>query len=223
VLTHLLSALSRAGGPAEPAAALSRELVSLWADEYAPALGLLKRIFPPGLMRFLNQRRPQPQAQSQAPTQQATAAVVPLTAAAPSASAATGPASPAASGAQGVRQPQAVEARLPAVEQAAMPAPAQQQQQQPANGQSPAGPGQLGVGTAGGPVTQQPAQQAQQAGSPLEQRYLEPQPPPRPGDLSCCLPACLPACLPPDMLPPPSCLLDEPLPVHGTPSATDCI
>ena len=32
---------------------LSRELVSLWADDYLPALALMKRIFPPGLVRML--------------------------------------------------------------------------------------------------------------------------------------------------------------------------
>ena len=36
---------------------LSRELVALWADGYDPALALLRRIFPPGLMRYLAQRR----------------------------------------------------------------------------------------------------------------------------------------------------------------------
>ena len=38
---------------------LSRELVALWADEYRPALDLLDRTFPPGLIRYLKQRKPQ--------------------------------------------------------------------------------------------------------------------------------------------------------------------
>ena len=38
-----------------PRAKLSRDLVALWADDHPPALDLLRRIFPPGLMRFLNQ------------------------------------------------------------------------------------------------------------------------------------------------------------------------
>ena len=39
-------------------AKLSQDLVALWADEFGAALVLLRRIFPPGLMRFLNIRRP---------------------------------------------------------------------------------------------------------------------------------------------------------------------
>ena len=39
-------------------AKLSQDLVALWADEYGAALALLRRIFPPGLMRFLNIQRP---------------------------------------------------------------------------------------------------------------------------------------------------------------------
>ena len=44
---------------------LSRELIASWADEYAPALALLRHIFPPGLMRFLNT----PKAPAAQPTQ----------------------------------------------------------------------------------------------------------------------------------------------------------
>ena len=39
-------------------AQLSRDLVALWADEYGPALELLRHALPPGLMRYLNQPRP---------------------------------------------------------------------------------------------------------------------------------------------------------------------
>jgi len=48
--------LTQALIPPEPSAAavLSRELVASWADQYAPALALLKRVFPPGLVRCLN-------------------------------------------------------------------------------------------------------------------------------------------------------------------------
>ena len=38
---------------------LSRELIALWSDGYDPALSLLKRILPPGLLRYLQQRKPQ--------------------------------------------------------------------------------------------------------------------------------------------------------------------
>ena len=41
-------------------AQLSRDLVALWADEYGPALGVLRAALPPGLMRYLNQPRPAP-------------------------------------------------------------------------------------------------------------------------------------------------------------------
>ena len=39
---------------------LSQDLVALWVDEYGPALALMRRIFPPGLMRYLNVRKPAP-------------------------------------------------------------------------------------------------------------------------------------------------------------------
>ncbi|KAK2077974.1 hypothetical protein QBZ16_003842 [Prototheca wickerhamii] len=54
LLLHLLGALGPAG---TSATRLSREMVALWCDEYAPALSLLRRVFPPGLVRFLNQRK----------------------------------------------------------------------------------------------------------------------------------------------------------------------
>ena len=41
--------------------------MALWADEYSPALSLLRRIFPPGLLRFLNQRRQQTRAAASKP------------------------------------------------------------------------------------------------------------------------------------------------------------
>ena len=41
-------------------ARLSQDLVGLWADEYGPALALLRRVLPPGLMRYLNVRQEQP-------------------------------------------------------------------------------------------------------------------------------------------------------------------
>ena len=31
--------------------------MALWADDYPPALALLRRVFPPGLLRFLQQKR----------------------------------------------------------------------------------------------------------------------------------------------------------------------
>ena len=43
-----------------PRARLSQALVGLWADEYGPALALLRRLLPPGLMRYLNVRQEQP-------------------------------------------------------------------------------------------------------------------------------------------------------------------
>jgi hypothetical protein len=45
-----------------PRRALSRELVALWSDDYEPAMLLLKRAFPAGLLRFLRGRRPAPPA-----------------------------------------------------------------------------------------------------------------------------------------------------------------
>ena len=38
-------------------AKLSRDLVALWADDYAPAMNLLRRVFPPGLLRYLSTPR----------------------------------------------------------------------------------------------------------------------------------------------------------------------
>ena len=40
---------------------MSQDLVGLWADEYGPAIALLRRIFPPGLMRYLSVPRAVPQ------------------------------------------------------------------------------------------------------------------------------------------------------------------
>ena len=37
---------------------LSQDLVALWVDEYGPALALMRRIFPPGLMRYLSVKKP---------------------------------------------------------------------------------------------------------------------------------------------------------------------
>jgi len=39
---------------------LSQDLVALWVDEYGPALALMRRIFPAGLMRYLSVRKPTP-------------------------------------------------------------------------------------------------------------------------------------------------------------------
>ena len=41
----------------DPRAKLSTDLVALLADNYVPAQQLLKRIFPPGLLMYLAQRR----------------------------------------------------------------------------------------------------------------------------------------------------------------------
>ena len=48
---HPMQALQGARG------SLSQDLVALWVDEYGPALSLLRRIFPPGLMRYLNVKK----------------------------------------------------------------------------------------------------------------------------------------------------------------------
>ncbi|GIL47629.1 hypothetical protein Vafri_4396, partial [Volvox africanus] len=45
------------GGTASGRQQLGRALVASWCDEYAPALALLRRIFPPGLVRYLNAPR----------------------------------------------------------------------------------------------------------------------------------------------------------------------
>ena len=34
---------------------LSRNLVALWADDYVPAMQLLRRVFPHGLLQYLSQ------------------------------------------------------------------------------------------------------------------------------------------------------------------------
>jgi DnaJ family protein C protein 13 len=65
VLHHLLGAL----GPPSARARLSRELVALWSDRHEPAMALLRRVFPPGLLRFLDQRR-----RASAPAEQPTRA-----------------------------------------------------------------------------------------------------------------------------------------------------
>eukprot|EP00873_Tetraselmis_striata_P041875 jgi/Tetstr1/462139/TSEL_007205.t2 len=49
-LHHLIPASFGKGHRAQ----LSRDLVSLWADEFGTAAALLRRIFPPGLLRYLN-------------------------------------------------------------------------------------------------------------------------------------------------------------------------
>ncbi|KAK9822709.1 hypothetical protein WJX81_005943 [Elliptochloris bilobata] len=63
LLTHLLAALSAQGARAQ----LSRDLVALWADEYGPALGVLRAALPTGLMRYLNQPRPRAPSPPQPP------------------------------------------------------------------------------------------------------------------------------------------------------------
>ena len=52
--------LTEAGGQEGASALLSRELVALWADSCPPAMELLRRVFPTGLMRYLAQTPPQP-------------------------------------------------------------------------------------------------------------------------------------------------------------------
>mmetsp|Transcript_48085 Transcript_48085/g.121362 ORF Transcript_48085/g.121362 Transcript_48085/m.121362 type:complete len:1147 (+) Transcript_48085:107-3547(+) len=54
-LHHLIPASFGKGHRAQ----LSRDLVSLWADEFGTAAALLRRIFPPGLLRYLNVPKPQ--------------------------------------------------------------------------------------------------------------------------------------------------------------------
>ena len=158
ILQHLLSALSgRPGGHS----GLSRDLVALWADEYAPALALLKRFFPPGLIRYLNQRRQPPAAAGSAAPQAAAAAAA--------------PAPQPAAGQQQAQQAQGAEGQaggasaLAATQQlvaAASVAPAADPLQQ----------GQDGAATA-----QQQQQAAQRAAdSPVDQRFISP-PPQRPG------------------------------------------
>ncbi|KAG1680439.1 hypothetical protein FOA52_015532 [Chlamydomonas sp. UWO 241] len=53
VLQHLRRALFATG----PQATLSRQLVSVWCDDHAPSLALLRRTLPPGLIRFLGTPR----------------------------------------------------------------------------------------------------------------------------------------------------------------------
>lgn len=95
-----------------PKAELSRELVSMWADEFGPALNLLRRIFPVGLMRNLNQRPP-------APKQEAPAAPAPPPA--PAAPVTTQPAQPAQPLAQTAAPQAATEPPLPVSQPAAGP------------------------------------------------------------------------------------------------------
>jgi DnaJ family protein C protein 13 len=169
ILTHLLSALSPRGGAGEAAAALSRDLVALWADEFAPALGLLRRVFPPGLLRFLNQRR-QAAAPQQGPPAQAAAAA----AAGAQAGQAAPPSGAVPLAAQQQQPPNGAAVSLPA-----QPPPA------PPGGdplQQPAMP-QQDAAAAQQQQQQQQGQQQQGAPSPVGRRLLEPAPPPRPGTL----------------------------------------
>ncbi|XP_076911276.1 dnaJ homolog subfamily C GRV2-like [Bidens hawaiensis] len=53
LLRHLLSALFL---PAGERREVSRQLVGLWADSYEPALDLLSRVLPPGLVAYLHTR-----------------------------------------------------------------------------------------------------------------------------------------------------------------------
>ncbi|GAB4814092.1 hypothetical protein N2152v2_001138 [Parachlorella kessleri] len=95
ILHHLLNAL----GPQSPRAKLSQELVAVWADEYSPALALLRRIFPPGLMRYLNSRPRPPAAAPPAPRQRLPAREaqhIPPTTALPGTAAIAASATPAA-------------------------------------------------------------------------------------------------------------------------------
>ncbi|KAL0040215.1 hypothetical protein WJX77_000548 [Trebouxia sp. C0004] len=56
LLSHLLLATTQTGARGR----LSQDLVALWVDEYGPALALMRRIFPPGLMRYLSVKKPVP-------------------------------------------------------------------------------------------------------------------------------------------------------------------
>ncbi|CAL9234395.1 unnamed protein product [Arabidopsis halleri] len=53
LLRHLLNAFSL---PASERLEVSRQLVALWADSYQPALDLLSRVLPPGLVAYLHTR-----------------------------------------------------------------------------------------------------------------------------------------------------------------------
>lgn len=53
LLRHLLSALFLPSGERRE---VSRQLVGLWADSYQPALNLLSRVLPPGLVAYLHTR-----------------------------------------------------------------------------------------------------------------------------------------------------------------------
>lgn len=53
LLRHLLNAFSL---PASERREVSRQLVALWADSYQPALDLLSRVLPPGLVAYLHTR-----------------------------------------------------------------------------------------------------------------------------------------------------------------------
>ncbi|KAG2494521.1 hypothetical protein HYH03_007288 [Edaphochlamys debaryana] len=76
------------GGGVGGRQALGRALVASWCDEYAPALALLRRVFPPGLVRYLNAPRTS--------TATATAAAAAATAAGSAATAASAAARPPA-------------------------------------------------------------------------------------------------------------------------------
>ncbi|KAK9807966.1 hypothetical protein WJX73_008492 [Symbiochloris irregularis] len=65
ILLHLSLALAAKGGAR---AKLSRDLIALWTDDYLPAMELLQRVFPAGLLRFLQQPRPNPQPQALGPS-----------------------------------------------------------------------------------------------------------------------------------------------------------
>lgn len=171
-LQHLLSAVSQRPGVHT---ALSRDLVALWADEFSPALALLKRVFPPGLIRYLNQPRQQ-RAQQQK-------AAVPT--------AAAQRAAPSQQPAEGQVQQQ-VQQQAPAEGQAATALSATQQLVAAASTTpAPAVPAEGGAH-----LLPQKAQQAQQPAVPeaqqaVQQRprsppkgFVTPPPPPRTGTVT---------------------------------------
>lgn len=121
--THGAHALPAVPAVQGPRSKLSQELVAVWADEYSPTLALLRRIFPPGLVRFLSSR-PGGARQQPAPARHASA---PAAAMAARQAAPADPLQSAAAAAVAAQQQQQTQA---AAQAAAPPNPLQPPEQQ---------------------------------------------------------------------------------------------
>jgi len=160
------------GGSVSAKARLSQQLVAAWADDYAPALALMRRVLPPGLVRYLNVPQQQQQQQQQQQRQQPGGAGGEGSAAAAAAAATSALAS---SGPGGVGVPSGPAASAVPVDSLAaaaglaggggQAAPAPQPSAATAAAPATAGGGSGGSGSTGGYLTLQQMQAAPTAAS----------------------------------------------------------